>query len=62
VPIRNYRNAAASGRPFPSWQQMRVHGTLWNADRGLGNAGGRDKTDWEQAPFYAYYCNLRGTP
>ncbi|KAK3123038.1 hypothetical protein QOZ80_8AG0622800 [Eleusine coracana subsp. coracana] len=61
VPIRDYKNAAAQGKPFPSWQHMRVHGTLWNADD-WATRGGRDKTDWKQAPFYAYYRNLRVQP
>jgi hypothetical protein len=60
VPIRDYKNAAASGRPFPSWQHMKVQGTLWNAD-GWATQGGRVKTDWKQAPFYAHYRNFQVT-
>ncbi|TVU42041.1 hypothetical protein EJB05_08424, partial [Eragrostis curvula] len=61
VPIRDYKSDAASGKPFPSWQHMRLHGTLWDAEE-WATRGGRDKTDWTQAPFYAYYRNLRVTP
>ncbi|RLN05402.1 hypothetical protein C2845_PM13G07290 [Panicum miliaceum] len=48
-------------RAFPTWQRMRLQGTLWNADE-WATQGGRVKTDWTQAPFYAYYRNLRVTP
>jgi hypothetical protein len=40
---------------------MRLDGSLWNADD-WATQGGRVKTDWTHAPFYAYYCNLRVTP
>ncbi|XP_062196324.1 xyloglucan endotransglucosylase/hydrolase protein 24-like [Phragmites australis] len=61
VPVRDYKNDAARGVPFPTWQRMRLYGTLWNADD-WATQGGRVKTDWTQAPFYAYYRNLRVTP
>ncbi|KAL6660857.1 hypothetical protein ACP70R_000241 [Stipagrostis hirtigluma subsp. patula] len=61
VPIRDYRNDKARGVPFPSWQKMRLYGTLWNADD-WATQGGRVKTDWMQAPFYVYYRNFRFTP
>ncbi|KAF0901138.1 hypothetical protein E2562_038160 [Oryza meyeriana var. granulata] len=61
VPIRDYRNEAARGAAFPTWQKMRVHGSLWNADD-WATQGGSVKTDWSAAPFYAYYRRLRVTP
>ncbi|WVZ94431.1 hypothetical protein U9M48_040324 [Paspalum notatum var. saurae] len=62
TPIRAYSNGgAARGMAFPTWQRMRPQGTLWNADE-WATQGGRVKTDWTQAPFYAYYRNLRVTP
>ncbi|XP_062196230.1 xyloglucan endotransglucosylase/hydrolase protein 24-like [Phragmites australis] len=61
VPIRDYENDAARGVPFPTWQRMRLYGTLWNADD-WATQGGRFKTDWTQAPFYAYYRNFSVTP
>uniref|UniRef100_A0A0D3GXS0 xyloglucan:xyloglucosyl transferase n=1 Tax=Oryza barthii TaxID=65489 RepID=A0A0D3GXS0_9ORYZ len=61
VPIRDYRNTAARGGPaFPTWQKMRAHGSLWNADD-WATQGGRVKTDWSEAPFFAYYRGLRVT-
>ncbi|KAL6659106.1 hypothetical protein ACP70R_003146 [Stipagrostis hirtigluma subsp. patula] len=59
VPIRDFKRAA--GEPFPTWQRMRLYGTLWNADD-WATQGGRVKTDWSQAPFYAYYRNFNATP
>uniref|UniRef100_J3MRE9 Xyloglucan endotransglucosylase/hydrolase n=1 Tax=Oryza brachyantha TaxID=4533 RepID=J3MRE9_ORYBR len=38
VPLREYRNEAARGVAFPTWQKMKVQGSLWNAD------------DWASAP------------
>ena len=61
TPVRAFENHAARGVPFPTWQRMRLQGTLWNADE-WATQGGRVKTDWTQAPFYAYYRNLRVTP
>ncbi|TVU04357.1 hypothetical protein EJB05_50068 [Eragrostis curvula] len=61
VPIRDYKNDKPGKKPFPTWQHMRLHGTIWNADQ-WATQGGRIKTDWTQAPFFAYYRNLRVTP
>uniref|UniRef100_A0A0D9X5N7 Xyloglucan endotransglucosylase/hydrolase n=1 Tax=Leersia perrieri TaxID=77586 RepID=A0A0D9X5N7_9ORYZ len=63
VPIRDYRNNnnATTQPAFPTWQKMKVHGSLWNADD-WATQGGRVKTDWSAAPFYAYYRRLRVTP
>ncbi|KAF8655441.1 hypothetical protein HU200_061188 [Digitaria exilis] len=61
TPVRVFKNDAARGVPFPTWQHMKLQGTLWNADQ-WATQGGRVKTDWTQAPFFAYYRNLRVTP
>ncbi|OEL23103.1 putative xyloglucan endotransglucosylase/hydrolase protein 25 [Dichanthelium oligosanthes] len=61
TPVRVYSNDATRGVAFPTWQRMRLHGSLWNAEE-WATQGGRVKTDWTQAPFYAYYRNLRVTP
>jgi xyloglucan:xyloglucosyl transferase len=58
MPIRDFMNDGKS--PFPTWQHMKLHGTIWNADE-WATQGGRVKTDWTQAPFFAYYRNLRVT-
>ena len=49
------------GVAFPTQRRMRLDGSLWNADD-WATQGGRVKTDWTQAPFYAYYRNFRVTP
>jgi xyloglucan:xyloglucosyl transferase len=59
MPIRDFKNYGKS--PFPTRQHMRLHGTIWNADD-WATQGGRVKTDWKEAPFFAYYRNLRVTP
>ncbi|CAL5011318.1 unnamed protein product [Urochloa decumbens] len=61
TPIRAYKNDQARGVPFPTWQSMRVAGSLWDAEE-WATQGGRVKTDWSQVPFYAYYRNFRVTP
>ncbi|KAM3224528.1 hypothetical protein ACQJBY_057736 [Aegilops geniculata] len=58
VPIRSFRNKEEHGVAFPTWQKMRLHGSLWNADD-WATQGGRVKTDWSEAPFFAHYRNLR---
>ena len=58
VPIREFKNKEKDGVPFPTWQKMRLHGSLWNADD-WATQGGRIKTDWSAAPFFANYRNLR---
>ncbi|CAM0880150.1 unnamed protein product [Alopecurus aequalis] len=58
VPIREFKNKEKHGVPFPTWQKMRLHGSLWNADD-WATQGGRIKTDWSAAPFFANYRNLR---
>ncbi|KAK3123037.1 hypothetical protein QOZ80_8AG0622790 [Eleusine coracana subsp. coracana] len=61
VPIRDYKNDPVNKMPFPTWQHMRLHGTIWNADD-WATQGGRVKTDWTQSPFFAYYRNLLVRP
>ncbi|KAM0931049.1 hypothetical protein ACQ4PT_000554 [Festuca glaucescens] len=58
VPIRVFKNQEKDGVPFPSWQKMKLEGSLWNADD-WATQGGRVKTDWSAAPFFANYRNLR---
>ncbi|KAI4982411.1 hypothetical protein ZWY2020_022903 [Hordeum vulgare] len=60
VPIRSFRNKEEHGVAFPTWQKMRLHGSLWNADD-WATQGGRVKTDWSGAPFFARYRNLRAS-
>ncbi|KAJ1267857.1 hypothetical protein BS78_07G090600 [Paspalum vaginatum] len=62
TPIRVHKNEASRGvAAFPTQRRMRLDGSLWNADD-WATQGGRVKTDWTQAPFYAYYRNCRVTP
>ncbi|KAF7018110.1 hypothetical protein CFC21_031430 [Triticum aestivum] len=60
VTIRSFDNNEDQGVPFPSWQQQRVYGSLWNADD-WATQGGRVKTDWSLAPFVSYYRNYNIT-
>ncbi|KAG8066141.1 hypothetical protein GUJ93_ZPchr0004g38285 [Zizania palustris] len=57
TPIREIKNNADKGVAYPASQQMRLYGTLWNADD-WATQGGRVKTDWSQAPFVAQYRNF----
>lgn len=57
TPIRELRNHADKGVAYPSWQPMRVHGSLWDAED-WATQGGQVKTDWSQAPFVAQYRNF----
>ncbi|KAF8689690.1 hypothetical protein HU200_041685 [Digitaria exilis] len=61
TPIRAYKNDRARGVPFPTWQSLTAEGSLWDAEE-WATQGGQVKTDWSQAPFYAYYRNFRVTP
>ncbi|CAI9089066.1 OLC1v1023567C1 [Oldenlandia corymbosa var. corymbosa] len=53
-PIRVYNNNQRRGIPFPSDQPMSVYASLWEAEE-WATEGGRIKTDWTRAPFYASY-------
>ncbi|CAN6206801.1 unnamed protein product [Urochloa humidicola] len=54
VPIRDFRNTAAAGVPFPTSQPVRVYASVWDAEE-WATQGGRVKTDWSKAPFVASY-------
>ncbi|KAJ1272636.1 hypothetical protein BS78_06G218600 [Paspalum vaginatum] len=54
TPIREFKNHADQGVPYPSSQRMRLYGSLWDAED-WATQGGRVKTDWSQAPFVARY-------
>ncbi|CAN6236165.1 unnamed protein product [Urochloa humidicola] len=57
TPIREFKNHADRGVPYPSSQRMRLYGSLWDAED-WATQGGRVKTDWSQAPFVAQYRNF----
>jgi xyloglucan:xyloglucosyl transferase TCH4 len=57
TPVREFKNHADWGVPYPSSQGMRLYGSLWNAED-WATQGGRVKTDWSQAPFVAQYRNF----
>ncbi|KAL6652082.1 hypothetical protein ACP70R_011007 [Stipagrostis hirtigluma subsp. patula] len=57
TPVRQFKNHAAQGVPYPSSQPMRLFGSLWDAED-WATQGGRVKTDWSQAPFAAQYRNF----
>ncbi|CAL5025584.1 unnamed protein product [Urochloa decumbens] len=57
TPIREFKNHADRGVPYPSSQRMRLYGSLWDAED-WATQGGRVKTDWSQAPFAAQYRNF----
>nr|GEU80058.1 RNA-directed DNA polymerase, eukaryota, reverse transcriptase zinc-binding domain protein [Tanacetum cinerariifolium] len=58
TPIREFKNAESIGVPFPKYQPMRIHLSLWNADD-WATRGGLVKTDWSKAPFTASYRNFK---
>lgn len=60
VAIRDFKNNEDQGVPFPTWQSMRMYGSLWSAED-WATQGGRIKTDWSQAPFVSYYRNYNVT-
>jgi xyloglucan:xyloglucosyl transferase TCH4 len=57
TPIRQFKNHADRGVPYPSSQRMRLYGSLWDAED-WATQGGRVKTDWSGAPFLAQYRNF----
>ncbi|KAL9245165.1 hypothetical protein vseg_018845 [Gypsophila vaccaria] len=54
TPIREFKNMASVGVPYPTNQPMRVYSSLWDAED-WATQGGRVKTDWSKAPFTAAY-------
>jgi xyloglucan:xyloglucosyl transferase len=58
--IRVFKNHMDQGIPFPTWQQQRIYGSLWDAED-WATEGGRIKTDWSGAPFVTYYRNYNVT-
>lgn len=54
IPIRQHANLEHKGIPFPKDQPMGVYSSIWNADD-WATQGGRVKTDWSHAPFFASY-------
>lgn len=61
TPIREFKNHADRGVPYPSSQRMRLYGSLWDAED-WATQGGRVKTDWSRAPFVAQYRNFTAAP
>ncbi|KAF3325780.1 putative xyloglucan endotransglucosylase/hydrolase protein 23 [Carex littledalei] len=57
IPLRDYKNYEDKGLFFPNRQPMNVYGSIWDGD-GWATRGGRDKTDWSQAPFTVHYQNF----
>ncbi|KAK9725820.1 hypothetical protein RND81_05G171900 [Saponaria officinalis] len=55
TPIRVFRSNEDMGVPFPRNQPMKIQCSLWSAD--WATQGGLVKTDWNKAPFVAYYRN-----
>ncbi|OIW08415.1 hypothetical protein TanjilG_03091 [Lupinus angustifolius] len=54
TPIRVHTNMEHKGIPYPKDQPMGVYSSIWNADD-WATQGGRVKTDWSHAPFFATY-------
>ncbi|XP_041019083.1 probable xyloglucan endotransglucosylase/hydrolase protein 23 [Juglans microcarpa x Juglans regia] len=57
IPLREFKNLAWMGIPFPTYQPMKLYSSLWNADN-WATRGGLVKIDWTQAPFNASYRNF----
>ncbi|KQJ88316.1 probable xyloglucan endotransglucosylase/hydrolase [Brachypodium distachyon] len=54
TPIRVFKNSKDLGVRYPFDQPMKLYSSLWNADD-WATRGGREKTDWSNAPFVASY-------
>ncbi|CAM0902937.1 unnamed protein product [Alopecurus aequalis] len=59
TPIREFRNHTEEGVAYPSTQQMRLHGSMWDAD--WATQGGAVHVNWTVAPFVAQYRNFVAT-
>ncbi|XP_041024406.1 probable xyloglucan endotransglucosylase/hydrolase protein 12 isoform X2 [Juglans microcarpa x Juglans regia] len=57
IPLREFKNLAWMGIPFPTYQPMKLYSSLWNADN-WATRGGLVKIDWTQAPFNASNRNF----
>ncbi|XP_066318330.1 probable xyloglucan endotransglucosylase/hydrolase protein 12 [Miscanthus floridulus] len=58
VPIRVFRNYAAThGVAFPTSQPMYAYSSIWAAED-WATQGGRVKADWSKAPFVASYHGI----
>lgn len=57
TPIRVHVNMEEKGIAYPKDQAMGVYSSIWNADD-WATQGGRVKTDWSHAPFFATYKNF----
>ncbi|CAN1150207.1 Xyloglucan endotransglucosylase protein 1 [Linum perenne] len=58
IPIRVFNNREAVGIPYPNRKPMKLKASIWNGEK-WATRGGLVKTDWTQAPFTAFYRNLR---
>eukprot|EP00252_Welwitschia_mirabilis_P013969 TRINITY_DN30973_c0_g1_i1.p1 TRINITY_DN30973_c0_g1~~TRINITY_DN30973_c0_g1_i1.p1 ORF type:complete len:296 (+),score=-30.71 TRINITY_DN30973_c0_g1_i1:25-912(+) len=68
VPIREHRNRAVSGIPFPRRQPMSLYASIWNGEN-WATDGGRTKINWSFSPFSAQFrrlsidaCDWNGNP
>ena len=57
TPIRVHTNMEHKGIPYPKDQPMGVYSSIWNADD-WATQGGRVKTNWSHAPFFATFKNF----
>ncbi|KAJ7527113.1 hypothetical protein O6H91_16G037600 [Diphasiastrum complanatum] len=56
TPIRTFANCQALGVPYTS-RPMRLYAAIWNGET-WATRGGRDKIDWNHAPFVASFRNF----
>ncbi|XP_043719828.1 probable xyloglucan endotransglucosylase/hydrolase protein 23 [Telopea speciosissima] len=59
IPIREFKNRASEGIPYPYNQPMKIYTSLWDAEQ-WATRGGLIKTNWTEAPFNTYYRNFNG--
>ncbi|XP_077236671.1 xyloglucan endotransglucosylase/hydrolase protein 2-like [Tasmannia lanceolata] len=62
IPIRVFMNKTNMGVDYPS-QPMQIIVSLWDGES-WATDGGKEKTDWTQAPFKAYFqdFDVQGCP